>query len=122
MRKWFTTFLVFAAITVCATFAHADGRVGLAWNPNSESDIGGYKLHYGTTSRVYDKIIDVGNKTEVEIGELIEGETYYFTLTAYDTVKNESGYSIEISHEVPRVPPVTPEGFIFTVIVEVRFN
>ncbi len=35
----------------------------LAWTPNSESDLAGYKVYYGNSSGIYDNSVDVGNKT-----------------------------------------------------------
>ena len=38
--------------------------VTLAWDANTEPDLAGYKIHYGTASRDYSHSIDVGNVTE----------------------------------------------------------
>ena len=35
----------------------------LAWDANTESQLGGYKLYYGQASRNYTSSIDIGNKT-----------------------------------------------------------
>ncbi len=73
----------------------------LYWNPNSESDLAGYKIYYGYSSRSYSSSIDVRKKTSYTISNLEEGVTYYFAATAYDKRKNESGYSNEVSYDVP---------------------
>lgn len=76
----------------------------LSWDPNSESDLAGYKVYYGnTTSRSYDltRTIDVGNVTSHTVTDLIEGETYFFAATAYDFSGNESDYSNEVIYNVP---------------------
>ena len=97
MKKLFTIL----AILAIAGIAQA-ATVQVTWNPNTEPDLAGYKIYYGTASGVYGDPIDVGNVT----GHVMEitpqhGATYYFALTAYDTSGNESGYSDEASCFVP---------------------
>ena len=87
--------LTILAILAIAGIAQA-ATVQVTWNPNTEPDLAGYKIYYGTASGVYGDPIDVGNVT----GHVMEitpqhGATYYFALTAYDTSGNESGYSDE---------------------------
>jgi hypothetical protein len=56
------------------------------WDPNSESDLGGYKLYYwkdDTTNQV--QIVDVGNKTNITVQLTAPASTYRFYLTAYNT-------------------------------------
>jgi len=69
------------------------------WSANTEADLRGYKVHIGTASGVYTKVIDVGNKTSYMI-TLPKGVTYYFAVTAYDTSGNESTYSSELSRSI----------------------
>ena len=90
--------LVFFASVVQATDA------SFSWLPNAESTVSGYKIHYGTTSNVYDSFVDIGNPAPVNgriqgtVTGLIDGTTYYFAVTAYDSVNNlESDYSTEVS-------------------------
>ena len=97
MKKLFTIL----AILAIAGIAQA-ATVQVTWNPNTEPDLAGYKIYYGTASGVYGDPIDVGNVT----GHVMEitpqhGATYYFALTAYDTSGNESGYSDEATCFVP---------------------
>lgn len=80
--------------------AHA-AQITLAWNSNSEPSVAGYKVYYGTASRVYSAVIDVGNWTSCVISELQDGITYFFTATAYDSESNESSYAAEVSYTVP---------------------
>ncbi|MCP4251979.1 MAG: fibronectin type III domain-containing protein [Candidatus Scalindua sp.] len=76
-------------------------QVTLTWDPNSESDLAGYKLHYGTTSGSPNLVLDVGNQTFGTIPNLISGQTYYISVTAYDTSGNESTSLSEVIHIVP---------------------
>ena len=61
------------------------------------NDLAGFKIYYGNTSHSYYGSINVGNVTSAVVGNLADGLTYYFSLTAYDTSGNESGYSNEVS-------------------------
>jgi hypothetical protein len=70
----------------------------VAWDPNTESDLMGYKLYVGTSSGVYGAPIDVGNFTDYEVKNLEPGRTYYFSVTAYDLSGNESGFADEITN------------------------
>jgi hypothetical protein len=78
-------------------------QVTLAWNPNSESDLAGYKIHYGNSSGNYSSNVDVGNLTSYTISDLVDGNVYYFTATAYDFSGNESAYSEEAIYDT--TPP-----------------
>lgn len=71
--------------------------VTLSWSPNSESDLNGYKIHYGTTSRVYTTSMNVGKVTTHTVMGLTPGQTYHFALTAFNTTGAESGLSAEVS-------------------------
>ena len=85
--------------------------VTLAWDDNTEPDLDGYKLYYGTSSRNYSASVDVGNTTQYTLSGLTEGTTYYFAATAYDSLDNESDFSAEVVHAVnaPNNAPGTPE-------------
>jgi fibronectin type 3 domain-containing protein len=76
-------------------------EVMLEWDENTEPDLDGYKLYYGSASRSYGYIIDVGNQTDFTVVDLVEGETYYFAVTAYNTSGYESSYSNEVVYTVP---------------------
>lgn len=73
----------------------------ISWDPNAESDLMGYKVYYGLSSRKYDTVIDVGNITSYEMNNLAEGIRYYFAATAYDSAGNESAFSEEVSAIIP---------------------
>lgn len=71
--------------------------VTLRWNANSESDLAGYTVYYGTSSGAYTQSINAGNVITTLVPGLSAGATYYFAVTAYDVSRNESGYSAEVS-------------------------
>src|SRR6266576_1698458 len=70
MLVWFLSAVSLQAATVTAT-----------WNANSETDIAGYKLSYGTQSGTYTTTIDVGNVTSASV-TLNPGQ-YFFAVQAY---------------------------------------
>ncbi|MBN1349487.1 T9SS type A sorting domain-containing protein [candidate division KSB1 bacterium] len=67
----------------------------LTWNPNSEPDLMGYKIHQGLSSRNYDTVIDVGMQNSYEVQGLKENTSYFFAVSAYDSAFNQSAYSEE---------------------------
>jgi fibronectin type 3 domain-containing protein len=72
-------------------------QVSLAWDPNTEPDIAGYKIYFGRVSRAQTESVDVGNATSYTVMGLPEGTTYYFAATAYDGYGRESVFSNEVS-------------------------
>ena len=72
----------------------------LTWAANTESDLAGYKIYSGTQSGVYGTPISVGKVTSHVLTSLINGTTYFFTITAYDAAGNESLYSPELSKSI----------------------
>ncbi len=75
--------------------------MSIAWDPNSEPDVAGYRVYYGTASRGYGSFIDVGNVTNYTVRGLSSGRVYFFAVTAYDSSNNQSGYSNEVSGIAP---------------------
>ena len=72
----------------------------LSWMPPSQNidstpvDLAGYRIYYGTSEGDYSNVIDITNPglSEYMIENLDPG-TYYFVVTAYDTLGEESAYS-----------------------------
>jgi fibronectin type 3 domain-containing protein len=64
------------------------------WNNNSEKDIAGYKVYYGTSSGDYSQNMTVGY-SYAYIYNLQGCTPYYIVVTAYDLSGHESGYSEE---------------------------
>jgi len=98
--------LFFAHVQVAQAFT-----ASVSWDANTEADLAGYKLHYGTAPGSYGTTIDVGNQTSTTVSGLSAG-TYYFALTAYDTSMNESGYSAEFpkTFSAADTSPPIPSG------------
>jgi Fibronectin type III domain len=81
-------------------FLGADLRAAsltLYWDANSEPDLAGYRVHYGTARDPYGSLVDVGT-TSATITNLKRGVTYTFAVTAYNTSGAESGYSEALSY------------------------
>ena len=58
LRKWIAVALILAC-AACASAAR------LVWDANTESDLAGYKIHYGLASGQYTNTVDVGNVTDM---------------------------------------------------------
>ncbi len=72
----------------------------VTWDANTESDLSGYKVYYGTSSGNYFDVIDVGNTTSFLINGLLIETTYFFAVTAFDFSGNESEFSDEVSFTI----------------------
>jgi chitinase len=97
--------------------------VTLAWDPNSETDLAGYKVYYATTaggpyngsgssdggSPIVFLLSGLANPASPEftVHGLPDG-TNYFVVTAYNTGGLESGYSNEVYTQSSTTPPPTP--------------
>jgi hypothetical protein len=82
--------------------------IKLKWQPNSEADMQGYNVYFGSSSRNYGPPVPVGNETDYTMQGLNEDQQYFFSVTALDTSGNESGFSAEISKQTAAAPPSTP--------------
>src|SRR5436190_2911928 len=80
-----------------------DATVGFVWSANSEPDLAGYKLYVGTLPGIYSGYVDVGPATSFQLFDLIRGTTYHFALTAYNSGGLESGFTPELTKQVPLV-------------------
>ena len=115
-RIWILGFEIVVCIIVGVIASNAlAAQATLAWDPNTESDLAGYRIHYGTASGSYTVHTDVHNVTTYTVTGLTAGQTYYFAATAYDASGNESGYSNPVSYAVPGVErgahdPCHPNG------------
>lgn len=85
------------SFSVMMTLIVLNQSVIIQWLPNTEADLDGYIIHYGTASRVYSYSSDVGQATSHIVENLQPGHEYFFAVTAYDTAGNESYFSEEVS-------------------------
>jgi hypothetical protein len=105
----FFTLLIFSLLLVAGcggggggNGSSGGGTIKLAWDPNTESDLAGYRVYYGTSSGAYENSIDVGRGTPsgglvtYSLTNLAKGQSYCIAVTAYNTSGNESGFSNEV--------------------------
>ena len=107
--RWLKLAILIVFMIQFAQLAHASG-VSISWLRNSENDVAGYKVYYGTAHRNYQHYIDIGLFTTALIDSLSGGVTYYFAVTAYDNLGNESAYSQEVQAAIPAQGTGTPDG------------
>lgn len=118
MKKGVFTLLRLALALACwiltAVPAYA-GQVSLAWDASPSPEVTGYRLHYqlgsealpftGSGADQGNSPVDVGNNLTTSLSGLADGQTYSFTVTAYDAAGNESPISNIISVQVPVLVP-----------------
>ena len=93
-------YLILIFLLVVSLIGYSDTQT-LSWDANTESDIAGYKMYYGDASGHYTNTIDVGKVTTMQVSNLLNGVTYFFVVTAYNTSGLESLPSNEVSYTVP---------------------
>jgi len=83
----------------------APNTATLAWDAVSASNLGGYRVYYGTASGTYFQSagqgVNVGNVTTVTVTGLGSGTRYFFAVTAFDTMNNESVFSNQVIKDIP---------------------
>lgn len=95
-------------LTLVLTAAGANS-VTLAWNPNTETNLAGYRLYWGTATRSYQFSNQVSapatfvgtnwvqsSNTFNVVSNLDIGRKYYFAVTAFTSDGLESDYSEEV--------------------------
>jgi hypothetical protein len=82
--------------------------VQLAWDRNSETNVTGYTIYYGGSSRSYNRTVIAGTNTSLWIRGLEGGLWYYFAVTASSSTGLESEYSAEVPFLAPGPPPNHP--------------
>ena len=112
-KHFFVLFLLFVLVSAIAgcgggvsqTSAGAGGpasavTVTLSWNAPTTytngaplTNLAGYKIHYGTASHSYTATFAIGNVTNYAFA--LPAGTYYFVVSAFDTIGAESGLSNE---------------------------
>lgn len=109
MKKIALWTVVFMSIAVMAYAAITN----LAWDANTEADLAGYKLYQSTAGATgpftFVKTIPKGTLATVT-ADLPDG-TYWWVLTAYDNVGNESGYSNVVTRVIDTSAPAAPRNF-----------
>ncbi len=95
--------LLFVLLT--GTSMGALPSVRLAWDPNPEANIKGYRIYYGQTGLGQTNYVDVGNQTSGSVTNLAFATPYFFYVTAYNVFDLESDPSAVLTHTTrARVP------------------
>ncbi len=84
------------------------GSATLSWMPPTQNsdgspltDLAGYKIYYGNESGDYQTIIQLDNPgITIFVIENLTPNTYYFVITAFNRIGNESDFSNEMSRQV----------------------
>ena len=90
--------------------AEKDGTIFLKWKNNTEQDLKGYKIYYGTKPGVYfcndaaegESPIIIDKVDNFKLTKLKKNLIYYITVTAFDdkNANHESAFSEEVSKRV----------------------
>jgi hypothetical protein len=103
INKLFFAMIFACLLTMAGQTACFASTVVLQWDPNTDTDLAGYKVYYqadsstqpfhGTGATQGPSPIDVHNQTTATISGLDPAHPYYFAVTAYNTSGVESVYS-----------------------------
>ena len=76
---------------------------GLAWDPVAGPNLAGYRVYYGTAPGAYLQPLGQGLNASAAAYTVtnLQPGTYYFAVTAYDMSNIESGFSNEVSKNIP---------------------
>jgi hypothetical protein len=96
-----TVFIVASALLLSSVVTAYSAQSTLVWDAVNDPAVAGYKLHYGETPGTYTNSVDSGKTTSYTLNNLVEGKTYYFAATTYDSAGNQSRYSNEVSKAIP---------------------
>lgn len=88
------------------------------WDPNPESDLAYYTIHYGYEPGSYTTVQVIGKQTQAGIPNLIEGQPVYFAVSASNTSERTSPLSAEVSDFPVFAPGLRPPGYIQDLRVE----
>jgi hypothetical protein len=99
--------IVSSLLTLFPLLAQA-GYGTLTWDANTESDLAGYRVYYGTTARTGTTPpagyafgpVEVGKVTTFNTPNLNGGTKYYFSIAAYDNSGNVSSFSSEVTKTI----------------------
>lgn len=91
---------ILLALLLAATTCDA-ASVQLQWDANTESDMAGYKCYYRERgTRAFTHYTTV-TSTTCTVNNLTQGAIYIFTVTAFNNMSTESGYSNRVGVNTP---------------------
>jgi hypothetical protein len=112
----------FFLLTSAANISQAKD-ITLVWDANLESDVAGYKIHYGTGSGNYTGTeanvgpspIDIASATSAKLVGLDDTKKHFFAVTAYNFNGEESKYSNEVYSPEYSYNDLDGDGYDLTV-------
>lgn len=79
----------------------APHSVTLSWQPSTSSNVVGYNVYRGNQSGSYGLLVSMNSTTSYVDPAVQSGNTYYYVVTAVDSVGSESTYSNQAQAVVP---------------------
>jgi hypothetical protein len=110
-----------SALVALPTLVQAS-TLTIAWDANTESNISGYLVFFGTRPGTYDGYVDVGRATSAVMNAADLTKTYYFAVAAYSTSGLRSGLSAEVSWKAGPPSLLNPGSQTSTVGQNVRLQ
>ena len=100
--------VAFAWFATAAVQAAPD-RVTVAWDPNPETDIAGYRVYYGRVGTTVTNMVSPGTLTQQQVISLLPATQYWFYVTAFNAAGLESDPSQVLTYTTPvnQSPTVT---------------
>ncbi len=93
------------AVPTGVTSITGDESVTLYWHPNREPDLEGYRIYRGSGPSGYYDLVGTSISAYWVDRNVVNGETYFYAVSACDCHGNESELSYDVVHDTPR-----PEG------------
>src|SRR5437762_1687750 len=94
-----------ASVNVTTPPPSLSNSADLAWDAVTVPSLSGYRVYFGNAPGTYlqslGQGISVGNVTTYTVMGLASGTRYYFAVTDFDTLGNESSYSNEVFKDIP---------------------
>lgn len=76
-------------------------RLDVQWNTVNDPGVIGYKVYYGSVSHTYTNTTVLGIASSLTLSNFPAGQTFYFAVTAYNQLNQESDYSAEAVYTTP---------------------
>lgn len=111
------------ALILIATFLALAPRsrassVNIKWDACPQSLVSGYRILYGSDPANLSSSIDVGAATLGSVSGLQEGQSYYFSVCAYNSSGMESIPSAPVSYTVPLPPSLALNSSLDGTVVQ----
>lgn len=86
--------------------ATGDNFIEVFWNENPEPDLEGYNIYVSSSYGGRYELIGSSKRAYFNDAGALNGNTYYYAVTAFDFDGNESALSRDVAYDIPR-----PEGY-----------